>query len=434
MELGHQKEVQDYIKAVCSQVRFRDIHEDLRLELEAHIQEIAEDLLGQGFTEKEAIAQAVAQMGNADIVGQQLNQVHKPKTEWSILLFSFLFINIGLLALYFIQQQGLLRHNINLFEKSLFFALISFIFIIGFYFFDYRKLEKYSIHIYLGTLVLLIFTVFWGVQAGGSSSWLVLGPFSINFVAVSPLLFSIALAGIFNEWDWNNNLKLVQGLALLALPLMIILMAPSLAAAAILIVAFTVLMIVSGAQLKQALLIPVPFIVILIWSIFNAPYRLERFLIFLNPGSDPQGYGYLNLQLSKIISHSGFLGQGLTFDPLLLPDLHTDFIFAFITYTCGWLASILLTALVIMFLVRMIRIAKQVKITYAKLLISGFVSILSVQFLWNIFMNLGLAPISGVGLPFISYGGSQLVINAAIIGIVLSIYRRKNISSSYKLS
>jgi cell division protein FtsW (lipid II flippase) len=168
--------------------------------------------------------------------------------------------------------------------------------------------------------------------------------------------------------------------------------------------------------------------------IVSVPYRLQRFFIFLNPAGDPQGAGYINIQLSHVLAHSGLFGQGLTFVPGVLPELHTDFIFAFITYTFGWIAGLLLIALVAMFLVRIALIAGKTKIHYGKLLISGFVSILAIQFLWNILMNLGLAPISGVGLPFISYGGSQLVINAAAIGIISSIYRRRNVSQGCVLS
>ncbi|MBS4025339.1 MAG: FtsW/RodA/SpoVE family cell cycle protein, partial [Clostridia bacterium] len=182
MDLNHNKKIQDYISEVCSQVRFRDVHQDVKLELEAHIQEIVEEHLSKGSSEKEAVEKALAKMGDADIIGKQLNKVHKPKPEWSVLLFSFLFINIGLIAMYFIQKQSLLTYEIHIFERSLLFSLMSLIPIVGLYFFDYRKLEKYSKHIYLGTLIILIFTVFWGVQSSGSKSWLVLGPFSVNFV------------------------------------------------------------------------------------------------------------------------------------------------------------------------------------------------------------------------------------------------------------
>lgn len=431
--IGNQK-IENYIREVCSRVRFRDIHQDVKLELAAHIEELTEEHVSQGVSEEEAVDRALGQMGDADLIGKQLNKVHKPKPEWSVLLISLLFINIGLLAVYLIQKQGLLAYDTPIFERSLFYSLMSIIAIVGLYFFDYRKLEKYSKHIYLGTLLILILTLFWGVEANGSRSWLVLGPLKINFVTVSPVLFIIALAGIFSHWDWSKRFKLVQALALFAVPLFLILLAPSISTGAIFIVSCMVLMIVSGAKMKQVIVSVGSFMALLILPIITEPYILNRLLTFLNPGRDPQGSGYINIQLSNVISHSGFLGQGLTFSPQLLPELHTDFIFAFIIYTFGWIASILLIAFVVMFLVRIALIAGQIKIHYGRLLISGFVSILAIQFLWNILMNLGMAPISSVGLPFISYGGSQLVINAAAVGIISSIYRRRNVSQGYVLS
>lgn len=433
MGLIDNKKIQDYIREVCSQVKFRDVHQDIRLELEAHIEEIAEEYIELGFSEEEAVNKAIAQMGDADIVGKQLNKVHKPKPEWSVLLFSFIFINIGLLAMYFIQKQSLLTYDPQIFEKSLLYSAMALICIIGFYFFDYRKLEKYSVHIYLGTLLILIFTVLLGNSVNGSRCWLGIGPFNINFVAISPLLFIVALAGIFNKWDWNSTVKLIQALGLFLVPLFLILSAPSVSTGSIYALAFMVLMIASGAKLKKVFFIVGPVVIaILVLPILTAPYRLARILSFIDPAKDPSGSGYLNMQLSKIFSNSGLWGQGLTFDTQVLPELHTDFIFAFITYTFGWVASILLITFVVLFLVRIANIARQIKVNYGRLLIIGFVSILSVQFLWNIFMNLGLAPISGVGLPFISYGGSQLIINAITVGIISSIYRRKNISHNYK--
>ncbi len=434
MGVSLNQKIENYIIEVCSRVRFRDIHQDVKLELAVHIEEIAEEHVTRGLSEEEAVDEALAQMGDAYLIGRQLNKVHKPKPEWSVLLISVLFISIGLLAIYFIQKQGLLTYDGRIFERSVFFSFVSVIIIVGLYFFDYRKLEGYSKHIYVGTLFMLIITILWGNQANGSKSWLDLGPFTINFVAISPVLLIAALAGIFNKWDWNKPFKLVQAIALLAVPLFLISLAPSFSTGAIFIITGMVMMIVSGAKMKQVILTAGSFMALLILPVIANPYIMKRLMVFLNPAGDQMGSGYLNIQLSKVISHSGLLGQGLTFTPQVLPDLHTDFIFTFITYTFGWIASLLLIALVVALLMRITLIAGQIKIHYGKLLISGFVSILAIQFLWNILMNLGLAPISGVGLPFISYGGSQLLFNAATIGIISSIYRRRNVSQGYVLS
>ena len=428
MDLNQNNEVQAYLRKVFAQVKFRDAHQELGLELQEHIQEVAEEHMAQGALEETAVAQAISQMGDADIIGKQLNKIHKPRPDWSILLLSMLFISIGLLVLYFIQKQSLLEYDLQLFERSILFSAVSLFFVITFYFFDYRKLERYSKYIYIGTFLLLLFTTQWGMEFYGSKRWIALGPFSINIVAISPLFFGVAFAGIFRNWDWSSNFKLLQGCAIAIAPLILILLSPSISTGAIYAVACVVIMIASGASYKKMILLSSPFITILALSIITKPFRLQRLFTFLNPQADPTGSGYQSIQLHKMIGSSGLWGQGLTLDAQALPEIHTDFVFTFITYTFGWVASTLLIVFIILFLVRITQVNKKVKNQYAKLLLHGFVAILAVEFIWNIAMNLGLAPISCLGLPFISYGGSQLIMNGAIIGIISSIYRRKNLS------
>lgn len=123
---------------------------------------------------------------------------------------------------------------------------------------------------------------------------------------------------------------------------------------------------------------------------------------------------------------AGLWGKGLTFDGRMLPEIHTDFMFTYIVYTFGWIAGVLLAALVVLFLVRISIIAFHVKSSYGKLLIGVLVAVFAVQFVWNILMNLSLAPIAGVSLPFISYGNSQFIIDMAAIGLISNIYKQRN--------
>jgi cell division protein FtsW (lipid II flippase) len=134
----------------------------------------------------------------------------------------------------------------------------------------------------------------------------------------------------------------------------------------------------------------------------------------------------MNVQLDKLIHSAGPFGQGFAFTGRLIPNIYSDFIFTYIIYTFGWIAGALLAVLVILFLIRISHIAFYVKSSYGKFLICGFVAIFAVQFLWNILMNLSLAPIAAMGLPFISYGNSQFVVNMAVIGLISNIYKQRN--------
>ena len=420
------EKTQSYINQVCSQIKLREAHPEIKIELEAHILENYEEFLKEGYSVEKAIDKAIAQMGNATDIGKQFAKIHKPRPEWGVLGLSTLFVSIGILLLFFIEKQELLISNVS-FENSIVHALIGLSVMIGLYFFDYRKLEAYSKYIYLASIMMILITYFLGINIAGKS-WIRIGSITLDFVGFSPILFCIALAGIFNNWDWQKLSKVFFGLLLCAIPLMLILFNGSLVPGIIYSIMCITLLIVSNAGWK----------IILLWSgivagvgsllMLGSPYRIQRLISLINPNADPFGSGYIYLQIKNVINSSGLYGHGFTLVPGIIPEVHTDFIFTYIIYTFGWIAGLILAGLIIMFLIRMINVAIIVKNNYAKLIMSGLVTIFSTQFIWYILMNLGLAPISGISLPFISYGGSQVFFNAVAIGAVLSIYRRKSLT------
>lgn len=428
-EIQNEK-IDSYINEVCSEVRFREAHQEIEMELKNHIEEMMEEYMAEGFSQDDSLIKAIDHMGDAALVGKQLDKAHKPKPDWSILGLGLIFAGFGLIIQFFMGRQDLFGSSadpFSFFSKTLIFLITGALIAAGLYRFDYRKTEQYAIHIYLGTMTLMFLTMAFGRPVNGHF-FLDLKLVQLDIVGISPLLFSIALAGIFNNRDWRDFKKAFQALVLCLIPLFLILAGNSLSTALIYAVVVVILMIASGAGRKIYLFLSLSLTGSLVISLFSAPYRLERLLAFMNPAKDPSGSGWLDLQLRTLFERSGFWGQGFTLKPNSIPNLHTDFIFSYISFTFGWIAAVVLAALIVFFLIRAARIAGKIKNNYGKLLVTGFISILTVQFLWNILMNLGLAPISGVSLPFISFGGSQLVFNAALLGIISNIYKLRNIS------
>lgn len=447
MGIEENKKFKDYIEDVCLQVKNKEMHREIKLELKDHMEEVAEEYISQGFPEDEALEKAVLQMGDSAAVGRELNSIYKPRPDWSIIALVFLFAGVGLLTMYFIESKGALyRSTPLLFNKTLIINLLGAVAAALLYFFDYRKIKPFSVHIYIGTLLALFLILLTGGRVNGMR-YFTIGPLNINFVDISPVLLIISLAGIFDGWDFKSTRKFILSLEapnrtwkvhlrcheqimlalfMLFVPAVLMLAYPSFSAACIYSASFMVLLAVSGVRLKYVLSFIASGIGMFLFSILTGPaYRLERFLVFLNPEKDALGAGYIYVQIKKILHSAGLLGQGFTFNPQTLPEIHTDFILTYIVYTFGWAAGILLILLIGAFVIRLTGIARMVKDNYGKLLASGFASIFAVQFLWNILMVLGLAPLGGVGLPFISYGGSQFLINMAAAGLILSIYRRK---------
>ena len=158
-------------------------------------------------------------------------------------------------------------------------------------------------------------------------------------------------------------------------------------------------------------------------------YFFTRLSAFINPNADPNGAGYMYIIVRDILSQAGWFGNGLYNDLNihLLPEAHTDFVFPYLVYSLGWAFGIALSLILLLFISRISKNAFKTQDLYGRLIVIGGASLISVPTIWNILMGLGLVPIMGVSLPFISYGGSMLLFYAALLGLILNVYRRKDI-------
>lgn len=181
---------------------------------------------------------------------------------------------------------------------------------------------------------------------------------------------------------------------------------------------------------KKALIITIVPICLLIigvyfsWHTVKGVY-LDRFLGYLNPERDAQGAGFMYIRLKEVMSSAGWFG---TYgDVKFIPNPDTDFVFASLTYYYGYVLALVLVLILSLFVARLIFISYTINDRYGKLLLIGGMTLFVVQFLYNVGMILGLLPITAISLPFISYGLTPTVFHALVMGIVLSVYRRKDI-------
>jgi cell division protein FtsW (lipid II flippase) len=430
MSLAQNPKVQEYLNSVCSHIKWGEVHGQVKLELLAHIEDCVLEYTAEGMAEQQAIEMAINRMGDSVALGKQLHQTHKPPINWQLISIVSLLAGMGLFTLYSVEMQGLLMRHISVlvFTKSLVYVAIGLAVLLGVAYFDYRKLKLYGRHLFAGTMFIWLLLLMFGGTINGKP-FFILGFFSINYVDLTPVLLAVALAGIFLNKDWSKPNWFVNTLLLLLVPNILYLNCLSASAAVIYTVVFLVLMLMSGASKKQLAVITAIPISMNVLAIVTEPYRLRRILTFLNPYQDPAGSGYIHIQSIETIKSAGLWGQGFNFGGNL-PELHTDLIFSYLVYTFGWVSGAVVAMLALALIVIMIGAAKQVKDRFGRLLISGLTSILALHFIWNILMTLGYAPITGISLPFFSYGGSQTVINMAMMGIVLSVYRRKNLLAS----
>jgi len=422
VDLKTNQDYKQYKETVCSQIKNREVQNEVILELEHHVQDITAEYLEAGLAEKDAVAKAISRMGDAEVVGRELNKVHKPRPDWGIIALTLLMVGVGLFIAFFMDLDTSVLSPESMFSTKVIFSSLGIALAVGLYFLDYRKLQSYSLYLYVGTVLGLFISAY-------LSDWFHSYRLASNIVEISPVLLVLSLAGLFQHWKWEQPKYYLLGMGMLALPLILIMARPSLATTLVLAAVFIVLMRLSGAKLWQTLL-PAGLVGLAIpMMIFNAPYLYYRFTAHLNPSADPFGHGWLSLQMENLRNSAGLIGQGGNTDPLLLPNLPGELVLNYIIYTFGWLAGIALILSVAAFLFRLAGVSLKVKNTYGKSLATGFATIFGVRFLWNILMNLGILPIAGISLPLISYGRVDFLMNMIMIGLILSIYRRKTLKS-----
>lgn len=296
---------------------------------------------------------------------------------------------------------------------------------------DYHRLKKWAPVALIVAVVLLLLVLVKnvGVEGGGATRWLDIGPLNLQPSEVAKVSIILFLASVLSNRQnnitdfWRGLIPLVTILGALFL---LILKQPDLGTAMILTVTAVVMLYAAGAKTGHLGGLAVMAAPVLWWVIMGEDYRRRRFLAFLNPEADPQDTGFHIIQSLYALGSGGLLGVGLGQSRqkfFWLPERHTDFIFAIIGEELGLLGTLFVLALFMLLTWRGCRAAMLAPDRFGMLLGVGIVAMISIQALVNIGVVTGSLPITGIPLPFISYGGSSLVFSLAAVGILLNISR-----------
>jgi cell division protein FtsW len=311
------------------------------------------------------------------------------------------------------------------FRLQIFWAILGIVAFFVFSFFDYRRLRKLAILLMIFSLLSLIVVLIPGIgtKVLGARRWLVLGPLTFQPAELAKLSFVVYLATFL-----SNKRKLLPFLIILGILLGLIMLEPDLGTAVVLAATSLVVYFVSGAPLLSLALVGLAGILAGTSLILFSPYRRERLSTFLNPTHDPLGASYHIRQILIAIGSGGLFGVGLGQSRQkyeYLPAVTTDSIFAVIAEELGFIGA---AAILIVFLIliwRGMKIAKEAPDEFGKLLAVGITSWIGFQALVNLSAMVALVPLTGVPLPFISYGGSSLVLSLTAMGILVNIAKQK---------
>ena len=443
-------QIKDFLEKVCNEIKYKPIREEISKELENHIEESKEAYIHKGESEEIAINKAIADMGDAEVIGKTLNKIHKPKLDYKLIIlllillcFTFLVVGIKTTSHVFSEGEG------PFFVKTIVYIIIGFILGLAIYFMDYTKISKYSNYIYIVSSILIIYTIIFSHHLINGIPYLNIGNIYIPINRVTMPLFLISFIGfiqnvgkhkmefrVLNLETIQIDKSLIKVIILSVFSLLLLASIPSLTSAFILGIAYMIIAIVKiikDSHKKVTNLLKLCGVIfalgiICILSLTTAPYRLERIVTTFHPETDPEGAGWVGINRKLVIESASMFGEAEDMSNAIeLFDEGAEYAFTSILAHYGWIVAILLIVTIILISVKLIINSMKVKDAYGKMLIIGISCLFIFQSVFNVLMNLNLWFESGFELPFVSYGGTGLIMNMACLALVLSIYRRKDI-------
>ena len=300
---------------------------------------------------------------------------------------------------------------------------------------DYRLISQYAYFLHGMAVFFLLFVFFYGYATHGSQRWISLGNFSFQPSELVKLTLILALAKYFDDHKITEGYRLRELLipsALLFVPFFLILKQPDLGTALILLIVSASMILFVGIRLKSlACVVSMVLSLMPVGWYFMKEYQRERVLTFLNPERDPLGAGYHIIQSMIAAGSGGILGKGFlkgTQTQLqFLPEQQTDFVFSVFAEEWGFLGGGVLITLFMSLILWSLKISLHSRDFLGTLIAFGFASLLFWEVFINIGMVLGMMPVVGIPLPFLSYGGSAIVSLLTCIGLLLNVSMRRYI-------
>ncbi|MFD2043020.1 FtsW/RodA/SpoVE family cell cycle protein [Ornithinibacillus salinisoli] len=421
---------------VTSRVKSKEVHNMIQNELTSHLEERSQFFQKKTFSKDDADDKAIQEMGNPIIIGDNLNKLHKPKIDWILITLFVIIAGISFLPLIGGSPESIAPSSYFIGKQMIWYIIAVLIIVGGIHFFDYRKLQSLWVAFYVIGLSLLLLVLNFGKVTMGTKRWVVLGDISVDVTLLSLFLFFLAWTTILSRVkEFSSWKKQILLFFLFWTPFFFYMMLLQFVVSIIYFFCILTMIAFSRAHIKLFIwwiVTNVAACLLFIGTIINTfqnNYFYFRLLAFIDRYSDPDGEGYIYFVINDALSKAGWFGNGLDNDlnQQAFSITHTDLAFSYLVFSLGWAFGIFLCFILLVFIIRISLNAFKTKDQFGRLLVIGGAALFTVPTCWNILMGLGIVPIMGVSLPFISYGGSMLLFYATILGLTLNVYRKKDI-------
>jgi rod shape determining protein RodA len=316
--------------------------------------------------------------------------------------------------------------------RQLTFVIIGVVVMVVVALIDYRRLEQFSTFLYVGTLLALVGVYVIGSSAQGAQRWYSLGPLQLQPSEFATLTVIIAIATYCSRRpDGLDFRDLVRLLILAGVPILLIIKQPDLGTGIVLSIILVVMLAVAGMPARYLLLLivgAVAAVLVALQAGLLAKYQIDRLTSFISPNAAGSTASYNVTQAKDAIGSGGLFGKGLfrgaQTNLSYVPSQQTDFIFSAVGEQVGFVGSTALLFLYGLVAWRVLRTAQMARDNYGRMLCSGVFALLIFSVFENVGMNLGIMPVAGIPLPFLSYGGTAVIVFFAAIGLTVSVHAR----------
>lgn len=417
-----------FLTQVTSYIRSKEVKVYVEKELAHHLDATTAALMKSGLSKEEAKRQAIEQMGSAAQIGKSMNKLYKPK--WDIWLVGAVLLLLAASFLPIMSTDYTLQFGRDLTDQFLFkqivYILLAVIVIVALTFVDFRKLWRYRLALYgFGLAILLLINRASNAAYNGE---IVFQIGSVNITAWSALpFFVVALAALFA----TKRFKLWQLIALVIVTFPMFITIPNWSVALLYCCIVAVLFTTSHFTRTTKRVVwgivcaGITALFVYLYYIYNhtaQSYQLARIHAFLHPELYEGDYGYDIITLNGIMYEAGWFGKE-TITPFF--GAHTDYALVQIVQAYGYSVALIIIVVILAICSRIFWMTRTLPASFGKNIVLGSMTLYSVQSLYSILMVLGVVPIVEMPLPFISYGLTPLLLNAMLIGFVMSVYRRK---------
>lgn len=455
-------QINEFLNSVCEQIKYKPIRNTIAEELKDHIEDKKEELIEMGQNEEEAEKNAVEQMGDAEIIGKELNKVHRPRLDWKLLIILVVLLIFGFVISYIITEnehtemmqymkEGVSEYiTTNYMIKYVCFVGLGFAVGVIIYFCDYERIKNKPLILYIIATVVIILAFLFGISVNGIN-FLRIGNYSIRSNTIAIPLYILAfivflenineenkLTKLFKEKNIKINSNVLKLVVLSLISLLMLSLIPSSSSVIVLAITYLILAtkkVVSESENKRKQLLMlwgIPIIVgtvVVLFEVLANPYVLDKFISVYNPEEYKEKEGWRALNRKEIIESAQKFGEAENMsDAIYLFDgFGNNEIISILTHF-GWIPTVTLIIAVLAFSIKLVINSFKIKEKYGSLIILGIGCMFILQSIFNVLMNFNLLFDASFNLPFVTYGCGELVVNMMCLALIFAVYRKKDVN------